>query len=155
MGRTETASSLELVRSMNHHARTLTFEQHLKHMERIDKLDDKRRGELRGYLVWNESMQVNFLKRITSTISTTSFENEKILNDIREIIAEMSKFNKDFNKKIKENFIKEDYFEQKDDETRTFLIDYAEICREKLGDESRDIEEKMMLENVLKAISKK
>lgn len=154
MGRTETASSEELKRSMNQHVRIMNFAEHLKHMERIDKLDDKRRDDLRGYIIWNESMQVGFLKRITNAI-TSSFEDEKLLNDIKEIITEISKFNKDFNKKIKDNFIKEDYFEQKDDETRRFLIKYSEICRERLGDESRDIEEKMMLENAIKLISKK
>lgn len=155
MGRTETASSLELKRSMNQQARTMTYEEHLKYMERIDKLDDKRRNELRGYIIWNESMQISFLKRITNIINNSSFEDEKILNNIKEITLEMSKLNKDFNQKIKDNFIKEDYFEQKDDETRQFLIKYSEICRERLGDESRDIEEKMMLENAIKLISKK
>ena len=155
MGRTETASSLELKRSMNQQVRTMTYEEHLKHMERIDKLDDKRRDELRGYIIWNESMQISFLKRITNIINNSSFEDEKIFNNIKEITLEMLKLNKDFNKRIKDNFIKEDYFEQKDDETRRFLIKYSEICRERLGDESRDIEEKMMLENAIKLISKK
>lgn len=155
MGRTETASSLELVRSMNQLSRSLTYEEHLKYMESIDKLDDERRNELRGLIIWNESMQTNFLKRIQNVIDLSFFKDESTFDSIKKIISEMSNFNKGLNKKIKENFIKEDFFEQKDDETRRFLITYSERCRERLGDENREIEEKMMLENAMKLISKK
>lgn len=42
MARTETAKSLDLERSMNMQVRMLTIEEHLKHMDMLDGLDDKR-----------------------------------------------------------------------------------------------------------------
>lgn len=155
MGRTETASSKELKRSMNFQVRTMTYREHLEHMASIDKLDDKRRDELRGLIIWNESMQTNFLKKIQNIVDLSPPKDNSTFENIKEIINEMSNFNKGLNEKIRENFIKEDFYEKKDDETRSFLIAYSGKCREILRNENRDIEEKMMLENVIKLISKK
>ncbi|MGL5655882.1 MAG: hypothetical protein ACRCXY_03465 [Fusobacteriaceae bacterium] len=150
MGRTETASSKELERSMNMQVRVTTVEEHLSYMATVDKLDDKRRDDLRGHIIWHNSVQTGFFKRIETTIKDNNFSDE-----LKTIFDEMLSFHKVFHKKLLENFEKEDYFEMCDDKTRIFLIDYIRCCREKLGNESRGIEEKLILENALKAISKK
>lgn len=159
MGRTETAKSKDLERSMNMQVRMLTFAEHLQHMEMIDNLDDERRKEYQGAIIWHNSMQRSFFKRSREAINQI---NEPISKDIFSIVKEFisildewETFHRDFHNKIKNNQEQENIYEQHEDDTRKFLIAYSEQCRERLSKENRDIEEKLILENVLKSMSKK
>lgn len=159
MGRTETAASLALERSMNMQSRVMTFEEHLKHMDMLDNLDDERRKEYHGAIIWHNSMQRNFFKRSREVINQI---NEPISKDLFSLvkqlistIEEWETFHRDFHKKIKNNQEQEDIYEHFDDGTRRFLISYSEQCRERLSNENRRVEEKLILENALKAMSKK
>lgn len=159
MARTETAKSLELERSMNMQVRVMTFEEHLSHLKMIDKIDDERRREHHGTLVWQNSMQRNFFKRVKESIGDINDpitrDNFSILKDILRIIDEWMEFQNDFQNKVKLNRQQEEIYEKHEDDTREFLIIYAQQCREKLSIENRNIEEKLILENVLKLMSKK
>lgn len=159
MGRTETAKSKDLERSMNMQVRMLTFAEHLQHMEMIDNLDDERRKEYQGSIIWHNSMQRSFFKRSREAINQI---NEPISKDIFSIVKEFivilnewETFHHDFHSKIKNNQDQEKIYEQHEDDTRRFLIAYSEQCKERLSKENRDIEEKLILENVLKSMSKK
>ena len=58
---------------------------------------------------------------------------------------------KNFNNKFEKSFetLKNDelYYEQIDDDVRTYLINYAARCREKLRIENSIVEEKLIREN--------
>lgn len=137
----------------------MTYEEHLKHMEMIDKLDDERRKDYHGTIIWHNSMERNFFKRAREVINQI---NEPISKDIFslvktlvETVNEWEEFHRDFHNKIKRNQEQEQIYEKHDDDTRNFLITYSEQCRERISTENRAIEEKLILENTLKLLSKK
>lgn len=159
MGRVETAKSLDLERSMNMQIRILTIEEHLKHMDMIDGLDDKRRIEAHGAMIWHNSMQRSFFKRAREVIDRI---NEPISKDIfalvKDLISTIEKwetFHRDFQNKVNKIQEQEILYENHDDQTRKFLISYSNQCKERLCSENRGIEKKLILENFLKSITKK
>jgi len=148
MVRPVSALSLELERSMNMQVRVETFEEHLRHGEIIDQLDDERRIKSFNLDKWNEDMQKSFAKTRKSILKLDD------LTEIKEALKELDKkvnsFNKTYSKKIKQIRALELEYEKLDDELRTWLINYATKCRGKLREENSGIEKKMIEENILK-----
>ena len=148
MVRPVSALSLELERSMNMQVRVETFEEHLRHGEIIDQLDDERRIKSFNLDKWNEDMQKSFAKTRKNILKLDD------LTEIKEALKGLDKkvnsFNKTYSKKIKQIRALELEYEKLDDDLRTWLIEYSTKCREKLRGENSGIEKKMMEENILK-----
>lgn len=148
MVRPVSALSLELERSMNMQVRVETFEEHLRHGEIIDQLDDERRIKSFNLDKWNEDMQKSFAKTRKSILKLDDLI--EIKEALKELDKKVNSFNKTFSKKIKQIRALELEYEKLDDELRTWLIEYSTRCREKLRDENSGIEKKMMEENILR-----
>ncbi|UUV17353.1 hypothetical protein NRK67_00505 [Fusobacteria bacterium ZRK30] len=148
MARPESALSLELERSMNMQVRVETFEEHLRHGEIIDQLDDERRIKSFNLDKWNEDMQKSFAK--TRKVILKLDDLTEIKEALKELDKKVNSFNKTYSKKIKQIRALELEYEKSDDELRIWLIEYATKCREKLRGENSGIEKKMMEENILK-----
>lgn len=159
MARTETAASLELGRSMDMQIRVMTFGEHLQHMEMIDKLDDNRRKEQQGAVIWHNSMQRSFFKRIRAAIGDINDpitrDTLSIIKNVMEVLGQWEEFHHEYHSKLRNIQEREEIYEEKDDKVRKFLITYAEQCRERLSLENRAIEERMILENVIRKMAKK
>lgn len=143
--RTESSNSLALERSMNLQCHIMTFEEALRHASVNDKLDDKRREKMFGLMKWKFDMNIHFDKRL---IKIQSLE---ILEEIKKELLSLREEIKNFNNKFEKSFetLKNDelYYEQIDDDVRTYLINYAARCREKLRIENSIVEEKLIREN--------
>lgn len=143
--RTESSNSLALERSMNLQCHIMTFEEALRHASVNDKLDDERRDKMFGLMKWKFDMNIHFDKRLKKILTLENLEEiKKELLSLREEI-------KNFNNKFEKSFetLKKDelYHEQIDDDVRTYLINYAARCREKLRIENSVVEEKLIREN--------
>ncbi|MCJ8342922.1 MAG: hypothetical protein MJH09_08775 [Cetobacterium sp.] len=143
--RVENSNSLALERSMNLQCHIMTFEEALRNAEVIDNLDDQRRERMFGLMKWLDDMNIHFNKRLDNILKLDNLENLK---------TELKKYKTDkneFNLKFKESFeaIKEDelYYENLDDELRTYLINYAIKCREELRELNSKTEMKLIKEN--------
>ena len=143
--RTESSNSLALERSLNLQCHIMTFEEALRHASVNDKLDDKRREKMFGLMKWKFDMNIHFDKRL---IKIQSLE---ILEEIKKELLSLREEIKNFNNKFEKSFeiLKNDelYYEKIDDDVRTYLINYAAICREKLRIENSIVEEKLIREN--------
>lgn len=144
MSRPESAFSLELERSMNMQVRITTFEEHLTMSKSIDELDDERRKKAHNLSKWNQDMQIHFAKKRKSAIENKDWEA------IEELEKEINEFNEVFFRKQKKMEELENYYEQKDDELRDWLLDYAVKCRERLRIENSEIEKRLLKENLEK-----
>lgn len=142
--RTESSNSLALERSMNLQCHIMTFEEALRHASVNDKLDDERREKMFGLMKWKFDMNIHFDKRL---IKIQSLE---ILEEIKKELLLLREEIKNFNNKFEKSFetLKNDelYYEQIDD-VRTYLINYAARCREKLRIENSIVEDKLIREN--------
>lgn len=143
--RTESSNSLALERSMNLQCHIMTFEEALRHASVNDKLDDKRREKMFGLMKWKFDMNIHFDKQL---IKIQSLE---ILEEIKKELLSLREEIKNFNNKFEKSFetLKNDelYYEKIDDDVRTYLINYAARCREKLRIENSIVEEKLIREN--------
>ena len=148
MVRPVSALSLELERSMNMQVRVETFEEHLRHGEIIDQLDDDRRTKSFNLDKWNEDMQKSFTKARKVILKLDDLTEVK--EALKELDKKVNSFNKTYSKKIKQIRALELEYEKSDDELRIWLINYSTRCREKLRIENSGIEKKMMEENILK-----
>ncbi|WP_448821261.1 hypothetical protein [Cetobacterium sp.] len=143
--RTESSNSLALERSMNLQCHIMTFEEALRHASVNDKLDDERREKMFGLMKWKFDMNIHFDKQLKKILSLESLEEiKKKLFPLRE---EIKNFNHKFEKSFEVLKADELYYEKIDDDVRTYLINYAARCREKLRIENSLVEEKLIREN--------
>ena len=143
--RTESSNSLALERSMNLQCHIMTFEEALRHASANDKLDDERREKMFGLMKWKFDMNIHFDKQLKKILSLESLEEiKKKLFPLRE---EIKNFNHKFEKSFEVLKADELYYEKIDDDVRTYLINYAARCREKLRIENSLVEEKLIREN--------
>lgn len=143
--RTESSNSLALERSMNLQCHIMTFEEALRHASVNDKLDDERRDKMFGLMKWKFDMNIHFDKQLKKILSLESLEEiKKKLFPLRE---EIKNFNHKFEKSFEVLKADELYYEKIDDDVRTYLINYAARCREKLRIENSLVEEKLIREN--------
>lgn len=143
--RTESSNSLALERSMNLQCHIMTFEEALRHASVNDKLDDERREKMFGLMKWKFDMNIHFDKQLKKILSLESLEEiKKKLFPLRE---EIKNFNHKFEKSFEVLKADELYYEKIDDDVRTYLINYATRCREKLRIENSLVEEKLIREN--------
>ncbi|MGL6065011.1 MAG: hypothetical protein ACRC0S_08005 [Fusobacteriaceae bacterium] len=145
MARVENFYSSELERSMNMQGRVMTFEEHLRHMEVIDKLDDERIAKSHGAFIWYQSMMSNFEKRLEEVLIDSEINILKLI----ELKNEIKDFNKKYIVKLKEIHEMELYFENEDDKLREYLIEYSVKCRKELRIENSSVEKKLLLQNLL------
>ena len=148
MGRPDSALSVELERSMNMQIRVETFEEHLRHAGVIDKLDDDRRKKSFDLDKWNEDMQKCFSRSRKELLEMND------LIEVREGLMLLDKKINNFNtmyslkrSKLQELEIQ---YETLDDEVRSWLLEYALSCREKLRIENSTVERKLIEENLTK-----
>lgn len=143
--RTESGNSLALERSMNLQCHIMTFEEALRHACVIDKLDDERREKMFGLIKWKFDMNIHFDNRL-SKISDLDNLNQ-IKKELLTLQSDIKKFNEKFEKSFESVKKDELYYENIDDELRTYLINYAVKCREQLRIENSEVEEKLIREN--------
>ena len=143
--RTESGNSLALKRSMNLQYHVMNFEEALRHACVIDKLDDEKREKMFGLIKWKFDMNIYFDNRLSKILD---FDN---INQIKEKLLTLQNDIKKFNEKFEKSFenVKKDelYYENIDDESRTYLINYAVKCRQQLRIENSEVEEKLIREN--------
>ncbi|MGL5049659.1 hypothetical protein [Cetobacterium sp.] len=143
--RTESSNSLALERSMNLQCHIMTFEEALRHASVNDKLDDERREKMFGLMKWRLDMSIHFDKQYEKILALENLE------EIKKELLSLRKETKNFNDRFEKSFetLKTDelYYEQIDDDVRTYLINYAARCREKLRTENSIVEEKLIREN--------
>lgn len=143
--RTESGNSLTLERSMNLQCHIMTFEEALRHASVNDKLDDERREKMFGLMKWKFDMNIHFDKRLKKILSLEILE--EIKKDLLSLREEIKNFNSKFEKSFETLKSDELYYEKIDDDVRTYLINYAARCREKLRIENSIVEEKLIREN--------
>lgn len=148
MGRSDSALSVELERSMNMQIRIETFEEHLRHVEVIDSLDDDRRKKSFDLDKWNEDMQKYFSRTRKDILEKDNILEIKI--DLKELDEKIDRFNLMYF--VKRNNLQEleVQYETLDDEVRAWLLNYALSCREKLRIENSTVERKLIEENIKK-----
>lgn len=143
--RTESSNSLALERSMNLQCHIMTFEEALRHASVNDKLDDERREKMFGLMKWKFDMNIHFDKRLKKILSLEI--SEEIKKELLSLREEIKNFNSKFEKSFETLKSDELYYEKIDDDVRTYLINYAASCREKLRIENSIVEEKLIREN--------
>ena len=143
--RTENGNSLALERSMNLQCHIMTFEEALRHAGVIDKLDDERREKMFGLIKWKFDMNIHFDNRLSKILDFGNLD--QIKKELLTLQNDIKKFNEKFEKSF-ENIKKDElYYENIDDELRTYLINYAVKCRKQLRIENSEVEEKLIREN--------
>ncbi|MGL6120579.1 MAG: hypothetical protein ACRC0V_08755 [Fusobacteriaceae bacterium] len=143
--RTESSNSLALERSMNLQCHIMTFEEALRHASVNDKLDDERREKMFGLMKWKFDMNIHFDKQYEKIVALENLE--EIKKELLSLRKEAKNFNDRFEKSFETLKTDELYYEQIDDDVRTYLINYAARCREKLRTENSIVEEKLIREN--------
>lgn len=143
--RTENSNSLALERSMNLQCHIMTFEEALRNADVIDKLDDERREKMFDLMKWRVDMNIHFDKHLTKILSIGNLEQTK--KELLTLKNDIKKFNEKFEKRFESIKKDELHYENIDDDVRTYLINYAVKCREKLRIENSMIEEKLIREN--------
>lgn len=143
--RTESANSLILERSMNLQCHIMTFEEALRHASVIDKLDDERREKMFGLIKWKFDMNIHFDNRLSKILDLNNLD--QIKKELRTLQNDIKKFNEKFEKSFESVKKDELYYENIDDDLRTYLINYAVKCREQLRIENSEVEEKLIREN--------
>lgn len=143
--RTESSNSLALERSMNLQCHIMTFEEALRNADVIDKLDDERREKMFGLMKWRVDMNIHFDNRLTKILSIGNLEQTK--KELLTLKHDIKKFNEKFEKRFESIKKDELHYENIDDDVRTYLINYAARCREKLRIENSLVEEKLIREN--------
>ena len=133
--------SMELERSMNLMCHVMTIQEALRNSSIIDYLDDNRREEqheLQNYLL-------DLIKKFITTAKTL-VSDEKLLIELNKLEINIQRYEKKYNYLL----LQENNFEKIDDENRNYLIQYAETCREKLGNENSKIEAEIIAKRILK-----
>lgn len=143
--RTESGNSLALERSMNLQCHIMTFEEALRHACVIDKLDDGRREKMFGLIKWKFDMDTHFDNRLSKMFDLDNLDQLK--KELLTLQSDIKKFNEKFEKSFESIKKDELYYENIDDELRTYLINYAVKCREQLRVENSEVEEKLIREN--------
>ncbi|MGL4787740.1 MAG: hypothetical protein ACRC2Q_12795 [Cetobacterium sp.] len=143
--RTESGNSLALGRSMNLQCHIMTFEEALRHACVIDKLDDERREKMFGLIKWKFDMNIHFDNRLSKILDLDNLD--QIKKELLTLQNDIKKFNEKFEKSFESVKKDELYYENIDDELRTYLINYAVKCREQLRIENSEVEEKLIREN--------
>lgn len=143
--RTESGNSLALERSMNLQCHIMTFEEALRNASVIDKLDDERREKMFGLIKWKFDMNIHFDNRLNKILDLNNLE--QIKKELLTLQNDIKKFNEKFEKSFESVKKDELYYENIDDELRTYLINYAVKCREQLRIENSEVEEKLIREN--------
>lgn len=142
-----TIEGLELERTMNLHATVLTIQELLRVSLNIDTLDDERREKLYGTLKWKQDRDKGIMKKFLALFEIDSIDTLK--KELRNILEEDGLLTKQFNSSL-ESLKKQDYhFENKDDEVRVKLADYLEEASDRLGENSNEIEKRLLLKGVL------
>ncbi|WP_330112031.1 hypothetical protein VSU16_05265 [Cetobacterium somerae] len=143
--RTESGNSLALERSMNLQCHIMTFEEALRNASVIDKLDDERREKMFGLIKWKFDMNIHFDNRLSKILDLDNLD--QIKKELLTLQNDIKKFNEKFEKSFESVKKDELYYENIDDELRTYLINYAVKCREQLRIENSEVEEKLIREN--------
>ncbi|GAA6323608.1 hypothetical protein F350042L8_07060 [Fusobacterium ulcerans] len=146
--------SQELERSMDLQVHVMTIGEALRNVEVIDELDDRRREKLHNIINWNKEMQKSFIKDLEIIIKNCDSSicdiDIALKNMIKNLLEKQIKFTDQFNKSIDEVLKQELEYEKIDDNTRCYLINYTEDCREELKNKNSEIEARIILERMAK-----
>ncbi|ADO82840.1 hypothetical protein [Ilyobacter polytropus] len=148
MARLESASSLELERSMNMQSRIMTLREHLRHERVIDSLDDERRERRFNLDKWNEDMQKNF-----SRIRKHILENvplEDLRSELEKLDKKEDEFNSIYQKDVKEVKEQELHYEELNDKLILWILNLIDQYEINLRDENSNTERKSIEENRLR-----
>jgi len=148
MARPDSALSVELERSMNMQIRVETFEEHLRHAGVIDGLDDDRRKKSFDLDKWNEDMQKCFSRTRKELLEMNDLIGMR--EGLMVLDKKMNNFNTTYSIKRSKLQELELQYETLDDEVRSWLLEYALSCREKLRIENSTVERKLIEENLAK-----
>lgn len=122
----------ELDVSIENTARFMKIQEHLRHSEVIDTLDDERRTKTFALLHWNKNMQLYFISKLEKAGVS------------KKIVQELKEYNIEFQRNCDTLMKEELFYEEKDDNLRNKLMSLVDEFMASTRNENSELEQQAL-----------